>query len=204
MNELEYLIFLPIKRLVSGIARLAFYTLLVLGITSACELILLLTSGSLFFLFSYLSHMLMLSELLLLSLLAPWCHNVLLAKRGMSVTRCISVFCTVMGLIMLVCEGYTLVTGHVLLVKQAQTPFFICTALLLCIMFNLGNMAVAPLKWRISIPCFLLALLCAVISSEAVVDVCILFKFATVFLGAGHLRRLALIAPAIISMPQKD
>ena len=206
--EIEYHIFPFVKQGVAKIATAARFSLAAAAVCSvACTLCWALGSG-VGVLFYCLTELMMAAELLLLSILAPWCHTVLLAGRGLTLTRALSYFCTAMGLIMLVCEAYYIITGTLLMPRQGETPYFIITALLLCTLFNLPNMAAAPLRWRITLPLFLLFLLFSIITSGIFVGV-LPFLSATslavsALLGYPHLRRLAATAPLIISMPPRQ
>lgn len=206
--EIEYHIFPIVRKGVAKIATAAQHTLAAAALCSVgCSLCVALDSGVAILLY-LLTQLLFTAELLMLSILAPWCHTVLLAGRGMGLTRALSHFCTAMGLIMLVCEVYYIATGELLMVRQEQTPYFIITALLLCTLLNLQNMAAAPLRWRITLPLFFVFLLLFIITSGIFIGIfpylATLLLVLSTLCGYPHLKRLAATAPHIISMPPRN
>ena len=202
--EIEYHIFPFVKRGVAKIATAAQYVLAAAAMCSVAFALCFAMGCGVWILMYCFMDILITVELLLLSILAPWCHTVLLAGRGLTLTRALSYFCTAMGLIMLVCEAYYIITGTVLMVRQGQTPYFITTVLLLCTLFNQPNMAAAPLRWRITLPLFFLFLLFTIITLGIFPYLTTLSLVLSALLGYPHLKRLAAAAPLIISMPPRN
>lgn len=205
MEEFEYLIFIPVKRFIACVARISRYLLtasLVLGLLAIALYII----G--FFYIGIISELL--SDLMfdilfvLLSILTPWCHNVLLACRGHHLTRMLASFTTIMGGIYLTCVVFTLFTGERLLIKQDLSPLFISLFIITCVLTNLNHMAAAPLKLRTRLSLFCLSLLGVGLTLGILPLVSLVFKAACFFLGYKLLYQLEKVAPRIISMPDRQ
>ena len=205
MEEFEYFIFIPVKRFIACIARISRYLLassLVAGLLAiALYIIGFLPLG----IFSAVLSDLMYDVLfILLSILTPWCHNVLVAGRGHHLTRFLSGFTTIMGGIYLVCIIYSLIVGEKLLIKQDICPTLISLFILICTLTNLNNLAAASFKLRTRLTCFCLCLLGAGITLGVLPLICLVFKIACYFLGYKLLYTLEQVAPRIISMPERQ
>lgn len=134
----EVLIYPVVRALVAKLAALGAGVALACALTAAGELILAplghpeaaLFAGS-------LSELFMSLFLALIMWLALWCHMVLLAGRGMELTRYFLLVAAVLSLLMPVCSGYLMFAGEPLLLRQADLPL-ICTLLLaICVYLNL-------------------------------------------------------------------
>lgn len=204
MNEPEYFIFIPVKRLIANLAKIERYLLVIILLAAVIEFGIIYTlarpEG---LLFGMVSDQLLSILTALLSVIGLWCHHTLLGGRGMGFTRFLCAFATVMGAISFICSIYTICTGEPLLVKQAQAPIFIATVLFLATLLNIPNMAAAPRKYKILIPLFLFALMVA-LSITVLPELCLLFKLVLVCTGIPLLRSLEKIAPLIISMPEQN
>lgn len=204
MNELEYLIFIPVKRFIANIAKLNRYFLYGILLTALMEPVLLfvfkLPQG---LLLGMVSDQMLNLFVALSSLLAFWCHNTLLAGRGTGFTRFLSGFAIFMSVILVICSIYTICTNELLLTKQSQTPVFVAVILFLSVIINMSNMAAASLKLRITVSVFLFCLMVAVLTT-VIPMICLVFKIITACLGIPLLRRLQHVAPLIISMPERN
>lgn len=205
MNEIEYFIFLPVKRFIAGTAKTAWYLLPLILLFAVAEIILILFFGIVDagIVFGKISDLLLNIFVALLSILTCWCHHVLLARRGNSITRFLCSFAIIMACLMLICETYTLFTDEILLEKQRQTPLIVSTILFAATLFNIPNMAAAPLKQRILIPLFAFCVLATCLIT-IMPPICLIFKIIILCMGIPLLRKLQHIAPLIISMPPKD
>ena len=204
MNEIEYFIFVPVKAMVSRLAKLARYMMMAVMITAIAEIVLVLLLGSLLGVHAgHLSDVLLNIVVVLISIECYWCHNVLLANRGMSVTRFAGVFALIMAGILTACTFYTAFTHELLLIKQGQAPVIITFILFVSSLVNLPFMAAAPLKQRIAIPVFLFLLMACIITMPIPL-IGFILKIALFCVGAPLLRRLEQVAPLIISMPPRQ
>lgn len=214
----EYLIFPAVKRAVSVLAKVTAWgfvaaaalwllglALLVgeLGLLSAagdsdealvwlsrCEMIQFLGGEGREFLLALL--------LPCLYLLALWCHQVLLAGRGTAVTRWLLLFLLLFAFLHPVCTGWLLLSGKPLLVNQMLLPAVLYTVLPCVFAVNWFRMAALPLRYRLLLIFFLLALLGNYILMGSL---CVLLLPCFSFVP---LRRLAAYAPRIVSLPPVD
>ncbi len=214
----EYLIFPAVKRAVSVLAKVTAWgfvaaaalwllglALLVgeLGLLSAagdsdealvwlsrCEMIQFLGGVGREFLLALL--------LPCLYLLALWCHQVLVAGRGTAVTRWLLLFLLLFAFLHPVCEARLLLSGKPLLANQLLLPAVLYTVLPCVFALNWFRMAALPLRYRLLLLCFLLALLGNyILCGSLCVFLLPCFSFVP-------LRRLAAYAPLIVSLPPKD
>lgn len=132
-----------------------------------------------------------------LYLLALWCHQVLLAGRGMTATRWQLLFLLFFALLHPVCVGHELLTGAPLLVNQFLLPAVLYASLLCVFLFNWFRMAALPLRYRMLLSLFFLTLLGQYILQGSFL-ILLLPCFAWV-----PLRLLARYAPRIVSLPPK-
>lgn len=205
MSEIEYFIFLPVKKFIAGTAKTARYLLPLILLFAIAELILIIFFGMVGagIVFGKASDLLLNIFIALLSILGCWCHQVLLAGRGTGFTRFLCVFAIIMACLMLLCESYTLFTDKLLLVKQMQTPIIVSTILFATTLINIPNMAAAPLRLRILIPLFTFGVSAACVTT-VIPPICLIFKIIILCIGIPLLRQLQHIAPLIISMPPRE
>lgn len=133
-----------------------------------------------------------------LYLLVLWCHQVLLAGRGMAVTRWLLLFLLFFAFLHAVCMGWLLARGKPLLANQMLLPAVLYTVLPCVVVVNWFRMAALPLRYRLCLIFFLLALLGSYILAGSFL-VLLLPCFSFVLM-----RRLAAYAPLIVSLPPKD
>lgn len=144
-------------------------------------------------------------ELTALSLLALWCHEVLLLERGYGFTRFMGYLAVFLSVLCPVCTLYTTFTGNLLLLNQALLPFIVCVLLLLIHLINRPNMEAASLLLRIRLGAFpILTMLIFIFDQPGILVIAIVGKVLLLLLLAQPLRQLADIAPRVISMPPTE
>lgn len=140
-------------------------------------------------------------------LLAPWCHDVLLAKRGSKATRFLSRLALIFALFLLFCASYTLATDRLLLIRQEEIPLWLSCLLLTILLCNLPNMAAAPLRWQILLVLFpLLSLACPLTGMTGSLPWDLLsqaFGLCSCLIGSILLTRLSRLAPHLAGLPEK-
>lgn len=141
-------------------------------------------------------------------LLATWSHDVLLAHRGNTFTRMASWLTSFLSLLWLASDLYTPLAGQPLLARQGELPLWTMGLLLANILFNLPNMAAAPLPWRILLVFFpaaqLLAPLPALcLGGQAGLYASLACSLASDAAAAALLLKLSRLAPLIVSMPPR-
>lgn len=201
----EILIFPVVKGLVARLASCA----LGCGLASAVAALAELTLAPLGFIPAALfagqaSSLLFVLFLSGLSLLAPWCHEVLLARRGRVLTRFLMAMGGVMGLLLLAGVVYSLLVGMPLFLRQGELPLMISLVLTVCLLVNMPLMAAAPLRLRVRLACFSLVLLATAVTETpllvALNDLC---RILAVLLGFSPLLTLRQVAPRIVSLPDE-
>lgn len=138
----------------------------------------------------------------LLTILAVWCHIVLLAERGSVITRWIVSVAAILAPLSPVCWVYTLCCGKLLLYRQAELPAILGVVLLLVAVVNIPRMAAA--KWQLIARITVLPLLLLLIvgaDAPGLVLACAALKLLAAFLASNPLHQLAAAAPRIISLP---
>lgn len=133
-----------------------------------------------------------------LYLLALWCHQVLLAGRGTVVTRFLLLCSLFFAFLHPVCAGWLLLSGKPLLVNQMLLPAVLYSVLPCVYAVNWFRMAALPLRYRLLLLCFLLALVGNYILPGS------FFVLLLPCLSFVLLRRLAQTAPLIVSLPPKE
>lgn len=137
-----------------------------------------------------------------LYLLMLWCHHVLLAGRGNAVTRWLLLVLLFFALLHPVCVAYSLATCRPLLVNQFLLPAVLNTVPFLCLVLNWFRMAAAPLRLRLQLLFFALAMTAGYLLSATLLVP--LFDLLLFCLAWFPLRRLARYAPLIVSLPPKE
>ncbi len=140
-----------------------------------------------------------------ITILLRWGHHVLLAGQGLPVTRFLTLVGVIMGFIMLVCELYSLFTHEPLLIRQHEAPLLIWIIVFSTVTINYNRAATAPHRWRLLPIGFSLALLAVLVTPGP--DLLLWNAAAKVLLAvtaAPMLRKLSVIAPQIVSMPDKN
>lgn len=204
MNDDIY-IFPAVKKAASILAVASGWLLILIPVLSLMEIILAmwgLIEGAIFIGIStqFLFYLL----LSFLGIFVFWGHNVLLADRGVEVSRWICFISLPFILLTPITTVYTLITRDALLEIQVLFPYSLCIILLQTALFNLPKMAaISPaLRWRIALFPFMLMGI-AITDFPGMLPIALLFKIAAAALVTGPLFRLASFIPRIISMPEK-
>lgn len=203
MPDEDMLILPGVKGGVRALARIALIGLILSAVLSVVE-ILLLSSGFIRFGIScgVAGSLILALDTVMLSLLAAWCHRVLLFQRGYFLTACLAGSAFILSLAWSTSLIYSLLTGKLLLLNQGLIPMLICPVLLLIHLFNLPNMAAASLWLKIRLGIFPILLLFVYICDQpGLIMLAGIGKLLLWVLLAGPLRQLADLAPRVISMP---
>lgn len=205
MNE-EWYIYPVVRKLISKLANSCRILAIICAVAAIAEIVLLIagaippalicgTASEICFFLMYVG----------ITILLRWSHYVLLAGQGMSVTRFFTLVGVIMGVIMLVCELYTVIMHEPLLIRQHEAPLLIWIILFSTVTINYNRAATAPHRWRLLPIGFSLALLAVLITPGP--NLLLWNAAAKVLLAvtaAPMLRKLSAIAPLIVSMPDKN
>lgn len=197
----EYLIYPAVKRAVALMARMTAYLYVAAALLWVSGLGLLCTvpadGAAAFVATACLAEFLAALAVPCLYLLALWCHHVLLAERGVTVTRWLLLFALFFACLHPVCVGYEMLAGASLLVNQFLLPPVLYTVLPCIFLCNWFRMAALPLRFRLLLLLFFLCLLGQYILQGSFLML-LLPCFAWV-----PLRLLAHYAPRIVSLPPR-
>lgn len=204
MSE-EWLIFPVVRRLVSRLAKISGAVLISTGMGIVGVLLFCLGLNGLGSCLVVCSNINFMLYLCLLALLLLWSHEVLLAGRGLALTRFVLCFSLFLCLLMLVCGLYSIFSIQPLLVRQGEIPFLLWGLLFFSILLNLGNMAAAPFRWKLLLGLhMLLVLLVLLFLSPLLVVPCEICKILAIATGVPLMLRLKRMAPQIVSLPEKE
>ncbi len=204
MSEIEYLILPTVKRSVAKLATICRYLLVVCLVCAVAEPLIFITlHPGIGLLFGAVSDHLMQLFLALLTLPTLWCHHVLLAVRGTRITAMLSLFCCILGGILITCLVYEIITGgEHLLQHQHDAPIYISLLLLICYCSNWHNMAAYKGRDKTALLVLFLALLIGSVTMAFAPLIALVAKAVACAVGFNLLRKLEQTAPRIISMPQ--
>lgn len=198
----EYLIYPAVKSAVAALARVTAYLYVAAALFWLAGLALLCWApacgADAFIAVAGLAELAVALAVPGLYLLALWCHQVLLAGRGMAATRWILLFLLFFAFLYPVCEVYRLLTGEPLLVNQFLLPAVLDSVLFCVCGFNWFRMAALPLRARVLLLLFFLSLLGQYILQGSFL-ILLLPCFSWRFLGL-----LARYAPKIVSLPPRE
>lgn len=198
----EYLIFPAVKSTVAVLAQVTAGLYIAAALFWSVGLALLCGAPHCwpesFFVIAVLEELATATALPCLYLLALWSHQVLLAGRGMTVTRWVLLSLLFFAFLHPVCVGYALLTGAPLLVNQFLLPAVLYTVLPCIVLFNLFRMAALPLRCRALLLLFSLSLL-----GQYILQGSFLILLPPCF-GWAPLRLLGHYAPRIVSLPPKE
>lgn len=205
MSEIEYPILPPVKRSIAKLATICRYLLVACVLCGVAEPLILITlQHPIFVLFGNVSDHLMQLFLAFLTLLALWCHHVLLAARGTRFTAMLNLFCCILGGILITCLVYEVITGgEHLLQHQHDAPLYISLLLLICYCGNWHNMAAYKGRDKAAILLFFLSLLIVSVTMDFIPLIALVAKAIACAIGFNLLRKLEQAAPRIISMPER-
>lgn len=198
----EYLIYPAVKSAVAALARVTAYLYVAAALFWLAGLALLCCApacgADAFIAVAGLGELAVALAVPCLYLLALWCHQVLLAGRGMAATRWLLLFLLFFAVLYPVCEVYQLLTGEPLLVNQFLLPAVLDTVLFCVCGFNWFRMAALPLRDRVLLLLFFLTLLGQYILQGSFL-ILLLPCFSWRSLGL-----LARYAPKIVSLPPRE
>lgn len=195
MNEIEYFIFLPVKRFIAGTAKTARYLLPLILLFAVTELLLIMFFGIIEtgIIFGKVSDLLLNIFVALLSILTCWCHHVLLARRGNSITRFLCSFAIIMACLMLICDTYTLFTDEICWQSKGKRhlSFLQFYLPLRCSIYPTWQRL--PQTAHFDSVVFLLRLAACV--TTVIPPICLIFKIIILCIGIPLLRKLQHITP---------
>ena len=205
METIEYPILPFVRQWIARLATTTRYTLAASALSALMEpLLLILWQPLPGIVCGMLSTLLLYTGISLLVILAAWGHSVLLAERGMVITRWLMWTGALLSPLAPICWGYTLFSGKLLLYRQAELPAILVILLLITALANLPRMAAAP--WRLQLRLVLLPLLLLLVlftDIPGLVLACAGLKLLSAFAAGNPLRQLATAAPRIISLPSR-
>lgn len=192
-----------VKRLVTALAWGGVGMAVITMAGSALELLVALFGGGAAALaFGLTAQISMIYLICICCCLMPWCHDVLLAGRGLFETRLIAQLGSIAALLLAVLNTAGLGSGHYLHPWQPHLPCVCAAALAVVLITNLPNMGAAGRLHRIAIILLPLSMLGSYVTNTPELfvwnDLCNITCGA---LAMGHLRRLGQSAPYIDGMP---
>ncbi|MBQ8480665.1 MAG: hypothetical protein IJ503_09825 [Akkermansia sp.] len=203
MNE-DWYIYPLVKQIVSKLSTLCANLIIACAVSAVAELLLYIVGAVEAGIFcGLISGFLFTLELCICTLLAFWCHHVLLAGRGASITRWLCLAACIMCGIMLTCEVYSILFHEPLLIRQQESPFIIWAMLIFAFLINFNNMAALALTKRYQLLLFLLLIL--FIPLTAIPELLLInmaVKVLMIFVGGSAFRKLSNLAPQIVAMPE--
>lgn len=206
MTPIEYHILPPVKKAVGKCAAGARYVLWGAALLALAELLLLpLRMPLAGIICGMAAQMLLGLGLAFLCVLAAWGHSVLLAGQGLVATRWLLWLGALLAPLLPVCWCCTLLTGKLLLYRQAELPFILGIILVAGAVCNLPRMAAAPwhLQVRVvAVPLLVVAAYCCDTPGTLVLSA--IFKLMAAWAASAPLLQLAYLAPRIISMPERN
>lgn len=205
MQDENFLILPAVRGSVGKLASIAVTGLMLCAVAAVAETMFMSIATKYGLICGILSSFILNLELFILTLLAAWCHCVLLLERGFLFTRVligavvfISAWCPC-------CQIYTLATGDSLLFNQASLPYIICLMLLFIHLVNLPNMNAASFSLKTRLGAFPILIIAIIICDKpGTMLPAVIGKLGLWILLAGPLQRLALLAPRVISMPEQS
>lgn len=203
MNE-DWYIYPLVKQIVSKLSTLCGNLIIACAVSAVAELLLYVVGAmETGIICGLISGFLFTLVLCICTLLAFWCHHVLLAGRGASITRWLCLAACIMCGIMLTCEVYSILFHEPLLIRQQESPFIIWAMLIFAFLINFNNMAALALTKRYQLLLFLLLIL--FIPLTAIPELLLInmaVKVLMIFVGGSAFRKLGLLAPQIVAMPE--
>ncbi len=206
MQTIEYHILPAVKETVgkcAAAARCVFFACALLALGELVLLPLRLPLAGI--LCGMLSGFLFVLGVALVVVAAAWGHTVLLAGQGNALTRWLVRIGSGLAPLLPLCWGYTLLSGRLLLYRQAELPLILGLILLVAAVVNIPRMAAAPWQLQarvVALPVLLLLVYCTDVPGLLVV--CSALKLLAAWVAAAPLHLLADFAPRIISLPEKD
>lgn len=198
----EWLILPLVRAAVGKAARGAAWLLLAMAAAAVLELLLLYSGVWAGVLLGWFSNVCGLLAFVLSLLLLPWCLIVLSAGRGVYLSRAVSVSAALFGLLYLVCEVYTAVSGRLLLPQQGLLPLLLLVFTLSLLGVNWGRFAALSAWSRGRVIAAFVLYLCSLLGdTPETILLGVLFKIACSAAAFTPLRALADIAPRVVGLP---
>lgn len=198
----EWLILPLVRAAVGKAARGAAWLLLGMAAAAVLELLLLYSGVLAGVLLGWFSNVCGLLAFVLSLLVLPWCLIVLAAGRGVYLSRSLSVSVALFGLLYLVCEVYTAVSGRLLLPQQGLLPLMLMVFTLSLLGANWGRFEAASAKLRGRVIAAYVLYLGALMSDmPEIILLGVLFKIACCWAAFTPLRALADMAPRVVGLP---
>lgn len=198
----EWLILPMVRAAVGKAARGAAWLLLAMAVAAVLELLLLYSGVWAGVLLGWFSNVCGLLAFVLSLLLLPWCLIVLAAGRGVYLSRAVSVSAALFGLLHLVCEVYTAVSGRLLLPQQGLLPLLLMVCILSLLGVNWGRFAALSAWSRRRVIAAFVLYLCALLGdTPEIILLGVLFKIACCWAAFTPLRALADMAPRVVGLP---
>lgn len=205
METIEYHILPVVRRVVKVLAIATHRILLGCALLALAEPALLLLHLPLPGILCGLgSKFLFTTAICLLVILAAWGHTVLLAERGFTLSRWMIWVGAMLAPLVPVCWCLGLFGGKMLLYRQEEMPLILGTLLLFCALINLPRMAAASWQLQVRIVALpVLLILVDILDVPGLILACTAFKFLVFLVAGDPLRKLAAVAPRIISLPPR-
>ncbi len=198
----EWLILPMVRAAVGKAARGAAWLLLAMAVAAVLELLLLYSGVWAGVLLGWFSNVCGLLAFVLSLLLLPWCLIVLSAGRGVYLSRAVSVSAALFGLLYLVCEVYTAVSGRLLLPLQGLLPLLLIVFTLSLLGVNWGRFAALSAWSRGRVIAAFVLYLCALLGdTPETILLGVLFKIACCAAAFTPLLALADMAPRVVGLP---
>lgn len=203
MERIEYHLLPQLKQAVAVLAHVCRYSLVGCAVFALAELALMPLRFPLAgILCGMVSSVLLPWSIAVLAVLAAWCLPVLLAGRGLWLSRWLLRVGALLAPLVPVAWGYSVVTGKLLLYRQAELPLILGVLLLGTALVNIPRMAAAPWQLQVrvvALPLLLLVAYC--LDVPGVLVICTVVKLLAAWVALLPLRLLASTAPRVISMP---
>ena len=205
MND-QWYIYPIVRQFITGLSRFLCSLIVVSALMALTEFLLMAASESYLLpaLFcGNLSDILFALILIGMTIIAAWSHQVLLAGRGLLLTRILCHTAIILSIAYFICRLYTTFTGTALLIRQAEAPYIIWGILLLTAILNLGNMSAAPITSRVLLFALLISTLAVIMCEGPELWIFgIAAKILLLFISLPVFKRLATTAVAVIAMPE--
>lgn len=209
MNEFQNILIFPVVReFFRQIVQVALFALIASSITALAEPVLALVGLLPLGVFAGVGSEILFAVFLgCLGLLLPWCHHVLVAVRGVVITRWLSCLAPLISLLLWVnlCSIYVF---HTPLIPAELPGFYLSFLLIVCFSINWFHLAALRTAKRVRI---ISALVCILLIANFqyiphfIFALCILpLKIAVAILLVSPLKALEKIIPLIISLPDEN
>lgn len=191
-----------VRRLVSHLSKVT-RTIIISSAAAALLELLMVMCGevSIALFFGSLSTILFILQLTLSTWLIAWCSKVLIQGELLS-TAILSMTATVISLFMPVCEIYSTITHELLLIKQAEIPFYVWGITAILLINCCGTLRTLPARWWLLICGYwALQIIILLTDSPQILLVCFTMKILLTFTAIPLLRKLSDLGLRVVAMP---